>query len=107
MQKVLISRCLARPAQAYILDEPNSALDPLSAQRLYEQSLELAGEKFLLYISHQLGFAKGCQELLFLEKGRLLGQGSHEELLRSIPSYRDLWAQQQALYRGSLRESES
>ncbi len=98
-QKILIARALCKSTrEAFILDEPNSALDVFAQERLYREVLDLKGNRLLIFITHQLRVCRDCDHIIVIDKGKLSGLGSHEELLESNEAYRELWFHQEKLY---------
>ena len=84
IQKLLIARALYKDGKCLILDEPTSALDPIAESRIYEMYNEMTKEKTSIFISHRLASTRFCDEILFLENGRVAERGTHEELLSLI-----------------------
>lgn len=98
-QKLLLARALYKDAPAVLLDEPTAAMDALAERetyRVYER--ELKG-KTVLFISHRLASTRFCDEILFLENGKLTERGTHEELLRAQGGYAELFEVQSRYYR--------
>lgn len=98
-QKVALARALYRNAPVMILDEPTAALDPVAETAVYEAFDELCADKTSIYISHRLSSCKFCDEILVLDKGRLIQRGTHADLLRdSDGKYYALWQAQAQYY---------
>ena len=89
-----------------MLDEPTSALDPIAESRMYEQYNEISEGKTAVFISHRLASTKFCERILFLEKGRVAEQGSHEKLMEINGKYRKLFEIQSRYYRNKEGGSE-
>jgi ABC-type multidrug transport system fused ATPase/permease subunit len=80
-QRLAIARALVRETPILILDEPTSALDPETEQALV-QSLRQAGrERLVLVVAHRLSTIRAADQILFLEAGRVVEQGTHDELV--------------------------
>ncbi len=79
-QRLAIARALVRDAPILILDEPTSALDPDTEQRLVEALRAASKTRLVLVIAHRLSTIRAADEILFVERGRILERGSHLEL---------------------------
>jgi ATP-binding cassette, subfamily B, bacterial len=98
-QKIALARGFMRDAQVLILDEPTAALDAQAEHDLFARIKELTRGKMALYISHRFSTVRMADRILFLENGRLVEQGSHEELMLQGGRYADLFDLQAASYR--------
>jgi len=98
-QKVAISRVFAKPTLLILLDEPSSALDPMSEYHLNQVMLEKAENRPILFISHRLSTTKMVDRIFMMENGRIIEQGSHEELMRLKGKYAHMFNLQASRYR--------
>ncbi len=90
-QRIAIARALLRDAPILILDEATSALDTES-ERLVQAALnELMSHRTVFVIAHRLSTIIGADEILVLDRGRLVEQGNHAELLARGGIYRRLY----------------
>jgi ABC-type multidrug transport system fused ATPase/permease subunit len=80
-QRLAIARALVREAPVLVLDEPTSALDPETEQRLLETLREAGRDRLVVVIAHRLSSVRAADEIVFLEGGRVLERGSHDELM--------------------------
>jgi ABC-type multidrug transport system fused ATPase/permease subunit len=80
-QRLAIARALVRDAPILILDEPTSALDTETEQRLIATLREAARTRCVIVIAHRLSSVRAADEILFLEEGRIVERGNHDELM--------------------------
>lgn len=98
-QKVALSRSFFNAtAELVIYDEPTAALDPFAEAALFEQFSELVEGKTSIMISHRLGSCRNADIILVLKDGRLVEQGSHEELLQLHGEYAKMYKAQSQWY---------
>lgn len=97
-QKVAIARAFYRQADILIMDEPSSALDPIAEYNLNKAMHEAALHKTVFYISHRLSTTRDADRILMLEKGRIIEEGTHEELLDRNGKYAEMWYAQAGKY---------
>ncbi|MCL2093310.1 MAG: ABC transporter ATP-binding protein/permease [Treponema sp.] len=97
-QKVAIGRSLMSGSPVKVLDEPSSALDPLSESRLYEDYGQLMAGKTTILISHRLGSTKLADRILVLRNGALAEEGSHNELMDQQGLYSEMFEAQRSWY---------
>jgi ATP-binding cassette subfamily B protein len=98
-QKIALARAFMRDAQILILDEPTAALDAQAEHDLFARIKSLTRGKMALYISHRFSTVRMADRILFLENGRLVEQGTHEELMKLGGRYAELFDLQAASYR--------
>ncbi|MNC54964.1 putative ABC transporter ATP-binding protein [compost metagenome] len=98
-QKVALSRSYFNAdAELVIYDEPTAALDPLAEAALFERFSELVEGKTSIMISHRLGSCRNADLILVLKGGRIVEQGTHEELLRLHGEYAQMYRAQSQWY---------
>lgn len=98
-QKIAIARAMYKEAAFILLDEPTAALDPLSEYEVYNSFDKIAGNKTAIYISHRLSSCRFCEKIVVFHEGRLIQQGTHEELLKQVDGkYAELWNAQAQYY---------
>lgn len=86
-QKVAIARALYRNAPYLILDEPTSNIDPQAEYEIFNNLKKLYQNKNLVFISHRFSTVRMADRIYVLEKGKLIEQGSHQELLKNNKLY--------------------
>ncbi|MBO4903373.1 MAG: ABC transporter ATP-binding protein [Lachnospiraceae bacterium] len=99
-QKIAISRIFAGSGgrRISILDEPSSALDPVSEYKLNKNLIESAGNDTIIFISHRLSTTRMADRIYLFEKGSILEQGTHEELMEQNGRYREMFDRQAQNY---------
>lgn len=98
-QKVAIARVFPRDCKMVILDEPSSALDPISEYHVNQSMLAAAQDKTVLFISHRLSTTKLADRIIMLENGRIIEEGSHEELMKLSGQYAEMFNMQAEKYK--------
>ena len=100
-QKVALARAFMRSeARILLLDEPTSALDAQAEYDLFERLRTLTSGRTAVYISHRFSTVRRADRIVFLENGRLVEEGTHEELMRLGGRYARLFRMQAAAYTG-------
>lgn len=89
-QRVAIARALYRKATILVFDEATSALDSITEREVVEGIFALGRDVTVVIIAHRLSLVQRCDKIAVLDKGRLIVQGSHQELMDSNSIYRDL-----------------
>jgi ATP-binding cassette subfamily B multidrug efflux pump len=97
-QRVAIARVLLKDAPILVLDEATSALDSEAEAAIQEQLSSLMAGKTVIAIAHRLSTIARMDRLVVLGGGRILEEGSHEELLRRGGVYARLWRQQSGAF---------
>ena len=82
-----------------LLDEPTSALDPMAEATIYRNFADLVGGRTALLISHRLGIAAVVDRVLVFDEGRIVEDGSPDELLAAGGLYAKLYESQAQWYR--------
>lgn len=97
-QKVSTARLFARNFEIAILDEPSSALDPIAEYKMYENLVNATENKTVVYISHRLSSATLSDKIIVIDKGRVVEQGKHQELMELGGVYSKMFALQASNY---------
>jgi len=90
-QRLAVARAMLRDAPLLLLDEPSTGLDAVTDRAVREALERLARGRTTIVIAHQLDTVCHADRILVLERGRLVGNGRHAELLVTCAAYRRLW----------------
>lgn len=93
-QRVAIARALVKDARILVLDEATSSLDSESEHLIQEALFELMQGRTVIAIAHRLSTIVGMDRIVYLEHGKIIEQGSHDELLARGGAYAQLWNRQ-------------
>jgi ABC-type multidrug transport system, ATPase and permease components len=87
-QRISIARAILKDARIIILDEATASVDPENELDLQKAIFELTRGKTLLMIAHRLSTVRSADQILVLDKGKIVQQGTHTELLTQDGLYR-------------------
>ena len=93
-QRILIARALAAKPQILVLDDSSSALDYRTDAILRKNIRENHGHATMIVIAQRVSSIMSLDQIIMLDEGRIIGMGTHEELLESTPKYREIYETQ-------------
>lgn len=92
LQKIAVARVFYDDeAELTIMDEPTSAMDPISEFNVYKNVFDHFRDRTLLFISHRLLTCTMADRIFMMERGRIIEQGSHEELMKLNGKYAEMY----------------
>ena len=97
-QRIAIARAFLKDSQFYIMDEGTSNLDFATENLIIDMIFKKKKKKTMLIIAHRLATIKNCDNIIVLDQGHILEQGTHEELMKKKGQYYQLWEMQQGNY---------
>ncbi len=105
-QRVAIARTLLKNPAILIFDEATSALDSKSEQMIQAQLKDIARSRTSLVIAHRLSTIIDAEQILVMDKGRIIERGTHYELLAQAGAYAQMWERQQHKKDAAMSEEE-
>ncbi|WP_343209314.1 ABC transporter ATP-binding protein [Anaerolentibacter hominis] len=89
-QRIAIARAILRKSPIIILDEATASVDVKTEKEIQEAILALAGTRTIVAIAHRLSTIRNADQILVLDKGRIVQRGNHQELVNQDGLYRSL-----------------
>ena len=89
-QRIAIARAILKNAPILLLDEPTSALDSEAEEKVQDALHSLMHSRTTLIIAHRLATVRDAHRIVVIDEGQILAIGTHEELLKSCPTYHHL-----------------
>ena len=97
-QRLSIARAIAKDPEILILDDSVSAVDTKTEEAIIKNLFKIRKNKTTIFIAHRISTVKHMDLIILLDKGSLVGMGTHEDLLKSSPLYQDMVKRQQLEY---------
>lgn len=89
-QRLTIARAIAREPKILILDDSMSALDLLTDKKLRDELEKIKKDKILIIVSQRISTIKDLDKIIVVDNGKIVGQGRHEELLKTSEVYKEI-----------------
>ena len=89
-QRIGIARALYQKADVLIFDEATSSLDGITEKMIMDAIHDFSGKKTIILIAHRLKTVQKCDEIFFLEKGKVQDQGTYEELIKKNKNFKKM-----------------
>lgn len=105
-QKMAMGRAFMRQARILILDEPTAALDAQAEYELFQRLRDLTEDHTAIFISHRFSTVRLADRILVLEGGKLVEQGTHQQLMALDGRYAYLFSLQASAYLGGFSEED-
>ncbi|XP_018469651.1 ABC transporter B family member 23, mitochondrial isoform X1 [Raphanus sativus] len=99
-QRVALARAFLKSPAILLCDEATSALDNKTEAEIMKTLRSLASNRTCVFIAHRLTTAMQCDEIIVMEKGKVVEKGTHEVLLEKSGRYAELWIQQNSKIEG-------
>ena len=90
-QRLSIARAFLKDAPVILLDESTASLDPETETKIQQALEKLTKGKTVMMIAHRLRSVVGCDKIVVLDKGRVVGCGKHDELMDTCPQYKKIF----------------
>lgn len=94
-QRIALARAFLKENEFYIMDESTSNLDFATENIIFDMIYNKFRNKSMLIIAHRLATVKNCDQIIVMDKGQIIEQGTHEELIKKQGQYYKLWEMQQ------------
>lgn len=98
-QRLAMARALYQNREVLVLDEPTAALDALAEDRMYQEFNQMVKGKTAIFISHRLSSTRFCDKIVMFEDGRIIEEGTHEQLIKANGKYRNMFQVQAQYYK--------
>ena len=91
-QRLALARAILTDPRILVLDDATSAVDSATEEAIHDTLRELMADRTTILIAHRRSTLRLASRIVVLDAGRVVAEGTHEELLESSPVYRDLFA---------------
>ncbi len=99
LQRLAIARALFRDPEILILDEPTSSIDANAEERIFQKLMSARKGKTTIFISHRFSTVRRAEQIIFMQRGRIIESGTHEELMAGKGAYHTMFTAQSKAYK--------
>ena len=89
-QRIGIARALYNNAQVLVLDEATSSLDGITEKMIMEAIDAFSGKKTIILVAHRLKTVQKCDQIFFIDKGKVIDQGTYQELIKTNKQFKSM-----------------
>lgn len=97
-QRLALARSYYRQKPMVFLDEPTTSIDPLEEMQIYNKLNELAEDRTVILVTHRLGAVRNVDNIIVLDNGHIVEEGSFEHLIKQKGHFYFLWNEQAKWY---------
>jgi ATP-binding cassette subfamily B protein len=90
-QRIAIARALVRNPEIFLFDEITASLDGTTEKEIQKYIYDLISDKTAIFVTHRLSFAMEADKIIVIKKGKIVGIGSHDELIKNVDEYKKLY----------------
>lgn len=102
LQKLKMAQALYKDSAVLVLDEPTAALDPIAESNVYQSFEIFSKNKISIFISHRLASTRFCDRIFYLDDGKIIEAGTHQQLMEQKGKYFQLFETQAFYYREDI-----
>lgn len=95
-QRLAIARALLKKSKIILFDEATSALDNVTQNELQKSINNISDDYTIIIVAHRLSTIKDCNKIFVIDKGRIVGEGTHKQLLKNNDYYKKLYNEETA-----------
>ena len=92
-QRLAIARALLKKSKIILFDEATSALDNITQAELQKAINNISDDYTIIIVAHRLSTIKSCSKIYVMDDGKIVGSGTHDELLNNNKYYQELYTE--------------